>query len=64
MQGLTSRLKNKLALYGKTIKLNELGEDLFVYDVIKYPVFAEILPQGGRNEQEQGKQLKQLQAIK
>ena len=54
MQGLTSRLKNKLALYGKTIILNELGEDSFDYDVIKYPIFAEILPQGGRKEQEQG----------
>ena len=54
MQGLASRLKNKLALYGKTPTVNELGEDSFKYDVIKYPIYAEITPQGGRNEQEQG----------
>ena len=55
MQGLTSRLRNKVAVYGKTPAKNIVGEDTFIYEVIKYPVYAEILPQGGINKQEQGK---------
>jgi hypothetical protein len=54
MHGLTSRLKNKLALYGKIPTRNEANEDTFDYDVIKYPVYAEILPQGGNNKEEEG----------
>lgn len=49
MQGLTSRLRTKLALYGKGIPfINELGEDDFKEGFVKY-VYAEIIPIGGNN---------------
>lgn len=49
MQGLTSRLRTKLALYGKGIPfINELGEDDFKEGFIKY-VYGEIIPIGGSN---------------
>lgn len=54
MQGLTSRLRNKVAVYGNVATRNEIGEDTLTPGLIKYPVYAEILPTGGRNEQEQG----------
>ncbi|AQR98119.1 head-tail adaptor protein [Clostridium saccharoperbutylacetonicum] len=49
MQGLTSRLRTKLALHGKGIPfINELGEDDFKDGFIKY-VYGEIIPTGGVN---------------
>jgi len=54
MQGLTSRLRNKVAVYGNVATRNEIGEDTLTPGLIKYPVYAEILPQGGINKQEQG----------
>ena len=54
MQGLTSRLRNKVAIYGNVPGRNKIGEDILTPGVIKYPVYAEIQPTGGRNEQEQG----------
>lgn len=53
MQGLTSRLKNKIALYGKVPVRNELGEDDFRFDFIKN-VYGEIIPTGGSNAPTEG----------
>lgn len=53
MQGLTSRLKNKITLYGKTLVKNELGEDDYKYAPIK-DLYAEILPYRGYDKPKQG----------
>ena len=49
MQGLTSRLRTKLKLYGKGIPfINDLGEDDFKEGFIKI-VYGEVVPTGGVN---------------
>lgn len=52
MQGLTSRLKNKVDFYGKSKIENELGEVDFDYKKIK-TIWGEITPQGGTIKESQ-----------
>lgn len=49
MQGLTSRLRNKVILYSKQPTTNELGEDTFEYAPVGN-IYAEIIPTGGSNK--------------
>ncbi len=53
MNGLSSRLKNRIDVYGKVPYINELGEDDFKYEKIK-SVWAEITVQKGTLKDGQG----------
>lgn len=53
MQGLTSRLRNKLTLYAKQPSFNELGEDTFKYVPVG-TMYGEIITWGGSNAQKVG----------
>ena len=53
MRGLTTRLRNKIAVYGKQATINELGEDTFDYSFIKN-VYGEIKSYKGYNNPKEG----------
>lgn len=50
---LTSRLKNRIDVYGKTEIENELGELDYTYGKIK-SIWAEIMPTGGSTKNTEG----------
>ncbi|WP_338337726.1 head-tail adaptor protein [Clostridium butyricum] len=57
MKGLTSRLRNKVVLYGRVPGENELGEDTFSYEPIK-KLNAEIISLGGSTTTSEGETIK------
>lgn len=53
MNGLTSRLKNRIDVYSKVAFTNELDQEDFKYELLK-TIYAEITPKNGVVKDSQG----------